>query len=159
MSTINLKRHRIPLTEPQLELTYSQAYRAQLRDVWTYLDQIANLIGSACRYFGWWAVMTSSITAGGALVAFISMDLSIYSTAELQSGLRLSAIGAGFAAAISGMIANVGSFRDVFGDRAMHKVQLIAKLKQEAEERTEEIERLLVHHKLISEEDVQRRVK
>lgn len=138
------------------EISFTQAYREELRDTHTQFEQVVNVVTGTARLLGWWVLMTASNTSAIAILGFISVDIAVYTPEELQATLRLIVLACGCVAAFACLLANMGKFRDVFGDRAQHRIDREKALKAEIKEKTEEMERLLLRYKLIKAADIER---
>ena len=129
-------------------ITYSNALREQLRDPEAYLDQAGNVLLGLFRFLGWWVAMTATLTSAVAIYAFITQDLSAYSQADLQDGLRIIVTSASAAAALSCLLSNTGRFRNVFSARAWEEVEHSKAIMEKIESQIDRMESLLVKHGL-----------
>jgi len=146
--------------ENQMKTTeLGSALQDEYRNPDAYIDQSANFIRGVLRLAGWWATATITATVGVALVAFLVMDLSATSLPEAQQLLRLTVACVGTLAALVGLLSRVGGFRNMFSVRASAKVQRFEALRTQFGCANRITEHLLVSHRLITEDDVERRRK
>lgn len=138
-------------------VTLDTALRQEYRNPGAYIDQAANLVRGIIRLIGWWSATTVILTTGVAIVAFMFLDLSLYSVTELRHWLKLTVICVGTIAALACVLGKVGAFRNKFSDRASARVQRFESLKREVESQVATTVRLLAAHQLITAGDVDRR--
>lgn len=140
-------------------MTYHDALKKQFRSPSTYARQAANLVIGLVRVLGHWMGLTILCTSAIGISLFLAEDLSAYSFAELQEGLRAILEVTAMFALILCFVANTGRFKDVFSALAWDEVCRFQAIEREVRSQADTVEGLLLKYDLITEEDVARRRK
>ena len=138
---------------------YKQELKKELRSFETYFDQIGNFLMGLARVSGWWVLMTTVYTTVSVLLVFIFSDLTEFTYAENQKGLKMIIVACGGASALACMLSNVGKFQNIFDWNARNYVDRYFDFKREFDSHIATTDNLLLSYGLIKQEDIDARKK
>lgn len=133
--------------------------KKELRDSFTWGEQVSNILSSIAWLAGAWLWMTTVMLGALTVLIFITWEPGVELTfAELQSGYRYLLIFVGGIAAFVLLLFGLpNKLRNVFKDFAQDRIDRKKAVEEEVMSQIKTTEALLVKHGLVTKEQVEAR--